>query len=274
MKLVTFGDSWTEGTGSNIDVEETITDNAEKTAYRNKFAWPKVLADLLNIECINFGAGGCSNKYIFDKVVHAVRDSLINQNDLVIIMWSSSLRDRVPFFVDDEWHVWGMRYKEKKRWFDWLLNNTNFTKNASYNFFIKDYKVFFMENLYTDEYYDIINQNYIIFLQKLFTFFGIKYIFCDAFDIMIRKDIPNHINKTELINKQYYWGFGEKTLKDYIRSIDPTDCELWESKESWENVVGKHPNYKGYSAIAYELNRFILESNLLNIKFDKKINLV
>lgn len=274
MKLVTFGDSWTEGCGSNLAVELTIKDPIEKTKYRNQFAWPNKLSELLSVEHLNFGKGGCSNKEIFDTAVSSIRDGIVNTNDLVIIMWSSSLRDRVPFFVEDEWHVWGSRYKHKTKWFDWLINSTNFTKNPNYNFFLKDYKLFFMDNLYTDYYYHIVNQNYILFLQKLLDFFGIKYIFCDAFDLMIPNDMPKEIDKTQFINSNYYWGFSKKTFKDYIVSIDSTNIEYWEDGKPFGDVVGKHPNRFGYKIIADELYRFILESNVLEKELNKKINLL
>ena len=274
MKLFTFGDSWTEGVGANIEEENTTDIQEEKTKIRHKYCWPKHLSELLECGFQNFGKGGSSNKLIFDTIVSSVRDGLVNQNDLVIIMWSSSLRDRVPFFVDDEWHVWGLRFKEKNKWFEWLINNTNFSKNPNYNFFLKNYKVFFMENLYTDYYYYIINQNYILFLQKLFEYFGIKYIFCDAFDLMIQSELPKEIDKTHLINKNQYWGFSKKTLRDHIISFHPNNSKYWEDGKPWENIVGKHPNQFGYKLIADELFNFISESNILKNSLDKKINLL
>lgn len=274
MKLVTFGDSWTEGCGSNLAVELTIKDPIEKTAYRNQFAWPNKLSELLNIEHLNFGKSGCSNKEIFDTTVSSIRDGIVQSNDLVIIMWSSSLRDRVPFFFNDEWHIWGEDYKHKSKWFEWLINSTNFTKNSDYNLFLKDYKIFFMENLYTDNYYHIINQNYILFLQKLFEFFGIKFVFCDGFDLMVPDIIPTEIDRRTMINTNNYWEFSKKTLKDHLISIDSIDIEYWENEKPWGDVVGKHPNRFGYKAIADELYKFILESKLLKKEFNKKINLL
>jgi lysophospholipase L1-like esterase len=273
MKLFTFGDSWTEGQGADILTESKLV-GEEKRLFRNSLSWPKHLGNLLNIESINLGRSASSNKLIFDTIVDTIKSNSITSNDIVIVMWSSSLRDNVPFFPNGEWHTWGNRYVEKRHWFDWIVNNTNFSKNSNYNHFLKKYKLFFMENVYDEYYYNIVNQNYILFLQELFKEFGIRYVFCDAFDNMLNFNIPIILDKINLIDTSFYWGFGKKTIKDHLREIDKTDKLLWESEHSWDITAGKHPNSDGYKCIANELYNYIIDTNRLQSKSNKNINLI
>ena len=46
MKLFTFGDSWTEGVGGNIEDEYTTDIPEQKTIIRQKYCWPKHLSGI------------------------------------------------------------------------------------------------------------------------------------------------------------------------------------------------------------------------------------
>jgi len=278
MKLYAFGDSWTEGVGCNPQVESLFHSNSiDRKLYRHTLSWPNFLSKLLNIEHENLSLAGESNKYIFDKLINSVKSNLIVEGDLVVIMWSSTLRDSVPFFPDKEWHIWGKRFKQERFKFDWVINTLKdkvrgsyYTKNSSYNSFLKNYKEFFINELYNDFYYDIINQNYIIFIQNLLEHYGIKYLFCDAFDLMLNDGLHINIDKTKFINKEHYYGFGEKTLKDHLMSVDPTDKEVWENDVKWSETPGKHPNSKGYEEIAKELYKFINDNKIITKELSPK----
>jgi hypothetical protein len=278
MKLFAFGDSWTEGVGCNTHGENLYEINSiDRKLYRHTLSWPNFLSKLLNIEHQNLSAAGESNKYIFDKLIESVKSELIIEGDLVVVMWSSTLRDNVPFFPNNELHIWGKKYKEEKYKFTWVVNTIKnkitgggYTNNSSYNLFLKNYKEFFINELYTDFYYDIINQNYIIFIQNLLEHYGIKYVFCDAFDLMLGNHINENIDKTKFINKEHYYGFREKTIKDYLISIDNTDSELWENNVKWSETPGKHPNSKGYEEISKELYKFIIDNNIITKEIPPK----
>ena len=204
------------------------------------------------------------NKQIFDKVIDTIKSGTIKENDLVVIMWSSSLRDNVPFFPNDEWHIWGKNYTQKKWRFFWFINSfKNISLGAKYKNFIKSYKEFFIDNLYDDTYYNIVNQNYILFLQKLFEAYNVNYVFCDAFDFMVNEDIDSHLDRTNFINKSNYYKFREVTLKDFLVSLDPTDSDLWEEPIKWSDTPGKHPNAMGYQKISVEIYDFIINSDIL-----------
>ena len=48
--------------------------------------WPELIANRLNLQCINKGRSGASNEYIFNKVLDAIQ---IEKNiKLVVVMWS------------------------------------------------------------------------------------------------------------------------------------------------------------------------------------------
>ncbi len=270
MKLFTFGDSYTEGVGCDLTKENKILDDSEKTLFRNKHAWPSHLSNLLQIPHINYGIGGASNKVIFDTISTCLKENLISNGDFVVVMWSSSLRDDVPYFPNEEWHIWSNRYKQKKHIFHSLINKKH-SNNPTYNSALASYKLFFIENIFSNVYYNYVNQNYILYVQHMFEEMGIRYMFCDAFDIMIPYDIDSNIDSTSFINKKNYWGFRENTIKDYLILLDAGD--VWEDFIPWGETLGKHPNKFGYELIAKELYRFIVDNDILNtpIKIKNKI---
>jgi lysophospholipase L1-like esterase len=268
MKLFTFGDSWTEGVGGDLEEEYTTDVPIERTNIRHKYAWPTQLSKLLNIEVENLGAGGSSNNAIFNAISFKLRNGFITNKDFVVIMWSSSLRDAVPFFPEiNSFVFWGKRHKQKEHLFEYL-KETNFyglpIKNENIHFTRaeKNFRQYYYDNLFTDDYYDIVNQNYIIYLQYIFNELGIRYMFCDAFDSMIRGDIRDSINKVNLINENRYWGLGQKTLKDVLGALNRSD--VWEDNMLWtDTTIGKHPSKNGYKIIADEMHDFIVKNNLL-----------
>jgi lysophospholipase L1-like esterase len=276
MKLFAFGDSWTAGQGCNLKVENSFTDENERKIYRNSMSWPKYLSEHLNVDFENLSKSGSSNKEIFDTIIETIKSNIIKDNDLVVIMWSSSLRDNTPFFPNGECHIWGKTHIENKWKFNWIINSIRNSKgelkhesDLKYNHFLKSYKQFYIDDLYNDSYYNIVNQNYILFIQKLLESYNINYVFCDAFDFMITKNIKIDLDKTHFINKSNYYKFGEVTAKDFLISLDPTDSDLWEDSSKWTNISGKHPNAKGYQKISDELYDFIIKSNI--IKKNKSI---
>jgi hypothetical protein len=270
MKLYCYGDSWTEGVGVNIPVENGILTLHDKKIYRNQFSYPKHLSELLSINYENSGISGSSNKEIFDTIVNDIKSNKITEGDFVIVLWSSSLRDNVSFFPEKEWHSWGLNYIDKENLKYWGVGQ-KLTKDVTYNKFIYDYKMFYTTQIFNQNYYNIVNQNYIIFLQKLFEHYNIIYVMADAFDGMVI-DVNKDDDKAHHINTNLYWNFSLKTFKDYLSSLK--DTSVWEDNLPFEHKPGKHPSILGYKRIAEELYRFINSNNILNKKFDKKINII
>ena len=261
MKLFTFGDSWTEGIGGNIEEENTTNILEEKTKIRQKYCWPKHLSELLNTDYENFGVGGTSNQIIFNSVCKCLSLKKIQKDDFVIVMWTSPLRDNLPFFpVDDEFHFWSKRYVDKKYLYDKVFSYEK-GKNEKYDKLKKEYKEFYIFNLMNDTYYDIVNQNYSIYLQYMFTELGIRFLFVDAFDIMVTPKIIKEVDKTTIIRKEHYWNFSTKTCKDLLIETDRAD--VWQDYRKFTSTAGKHPSNNGYKMIAQNLYTWIIKENLL-----------
>ena len=251
--LHAYGDSWTEGQG--VDGELIYTDREELKNYRNEYSWVNLLSKKLDVPFVNNGISGYGNNKIFNQIVSDVQSKKIKSEDFVIIMWSSSLRDYVPFLPNNEWISWSEIELIKLP--DRFINSYN-SADTSYDDFIKDYKKFFITDVINFNYYNIVNQNYIIFIQKIFEFYGIKYLMVDAFDCMVNN--PNKIDdRTHLINKINYWNFGIKTTKELINKSN--------LENKWEILlppkVAPHPNKNGYYIISEELYSYIKKNKIL-----------
>lgn len=265
MKLFAYGDSWTEGRGVNPQKEDTFQTREERKKYRNDRSWPVKLSKLLQCECENQSMSGVGNNYIFNSIISDIKSNIVKPGDLIVVMWSSSLRDDVPFFPNGEWHVWGANYMSNDYKTKWaIMNDKTFTDSSVYNQFLIKFKEFYIDELYFQNYYNIINQNYILFIQKLCEHYKINSIFCDAFDKMI-DNIDSIYDKTYNINTINYWGYGQKTFKDFL--ISKKNKMVWESpKYDISNVPGMHPSELGYQLISEELYLFI-QSNIDSIQY-------
>jgi len=252
-KLVAYGDSWTIGEGCNREIEDTLSKH-EKIVYQKENSWVKFLSNKLNIPYENNGISGNPNNKIFNQIVDDIKNGITTKNDLVVIMWSSSLRDYLPFMPHGpkgEWLSWSTKHLMETP--DRFFTSTQ-TENRYYDFFMEDYKKFWLINLYEDLYYSIVNQNYIIFLQEFFKHYKINYVMCDGIEDMFL-GITSQYDKSNLINAENYWGYKTYTFRDWL--IQRTDETFWEHKERWDTRCTQHPTIKGYKLIADELFSFI-----------------
>jgi len=81
-RLITFGDSYTQGTGLSEDMLGPKLDKA------SPIAWPQLTADLLGIKCVNKGLGGIGCKMI----AYMVSKFDFLPSDIVVIMWPDRAR--------------------------------------------------------------------------------------------------------------------------------------------------------------------------------------
>ena len=98
MKIVAFGDSFTAGEGTDYDYTETLDTFEEKEEYQRSHSWPKYLSDLMKVDYKNNGEIGSTNYRIFSNIFEQYSDDKIKEDDLIIIMWSSPIRDHLPHF--------------------------------------------------------------------------------------------------------------------------------------------------------------------------------
>jgi len=95
-RLVAFGCSNTYGEGlPDCWVLSPSGRNMRDGPNPSKFAWPMVLSNIMDLECVNLSLPAASNKWICDKVLNTE----LSSTDTVVIMWSYV--DRTCFFQDD-----------------------------------------------------------------------------------------------------------------------------------------------------------------------------
>jgi len=73
-------------------------------------------------------------------------------------------------------------------------------------------------------------------------------------------DLDSKDDITYLINKNQYYHFGEKTLRDYLHG---TNIDCFESKEMLEKNPAQHPNKLGYNLISEEFYNYIVKNSIL-----------
>ena len=138
MKLHAFGDSWTEGEGANWLEEEQFKDRVQLQLFRNEHSWVNHLAKKMGLEPVNNGWSGKANNVIFNDVINDLRNGKIHKGEFVTIMWSSSLRDYVPFLPKGEWISWGQNElaNSPQKFF-----NSYTYGDDKFNSFLSDYNI-------------------------------------------------------------------------------------------------------------------------------------
>lgn len=84
MRIITFGCSHTAGEG--------LSDY--KDDHSPELCWPQQLARILDVECVNLGRGGSSNKAIWHTAMNSI--DTIQKDDVVVVLWSHLNR----------WHIY------------------------------------------------------------------------------------------------------------------------------------------------------------------------
>ena len=89
--------------------------------------------------------------------------------------------------------------------------------------------------------------------------YGVKYLMIDAFEHMTQ-NLNNEDDKTHLINKKTYLGFGHKTARDFLLQNEIKD--VWELPCKNDVDIWVHPNEEGYNLISNYLYEYI-HNNIL-----------
>ena len=290
-RLITFGDSFTEGEGAwlekTVEIEKKYKDNPSEgcsiiSEFNFKYSWPTQLAKLLQIKesykvgnrtydtkFLNAGSCGAANDYIFNNVFK--KDSLLDfkEEDLIVVMWSSGIRNKIPFFpksFTDSGPI-GLGWSLNEVLSDY--GSINFLKRYHKNEadikyidkvlspFMKDYFKKYMTVCYDSAYYNLVNFNYIYFLQEFFKYKKCQYIFIDGFEEMNSFDSNNE--KWGLVDKTKYWKFGASTAWDHLNKIGG---DVFENTELAFSPPGQrnHPNRHGYKILGDLLYDFYKKS--------------
>jgi len=276
-KVISFGDSFTAGLGTDKSYEESQLgkhpdwDNwtdKEKNKARNKVSkfrfensFTKFFSDNFNIPYKNCAQIGCNNKNILDSIFRYDSRYGFKDGDLVLISFTSSLRDKVTFIPDiiNDSLMAGITWSVKE--IVQLIEGS--TRMVLKDDIAKQYTEFmeshylpdFLSNVYDEKYYDIYNLNLVHMIQSFLKYKKVNYIMFDAFEPMFRNEIPKQIDT------KYYWEIGKKNIWSYL--WDFNDERLYETDEVYFTVdndrnenVHKHPSRKGHELFTKELIKF------------------
>jgi len=288
-KIHCFGDSWTHGVGSELPAGSTPISMEEKLSMyhetRKKYSWPGVLQSKTDLLVYNNGDSGISNKIIYERILYSLYSNKIKSGDIVIIMWSSFLREPLNFFnnipgtngiqyytglqdiaetMDNSWIEIGGQVKPP--WYTIPLPQ-GFSSPNKFNSLFKKityeaYKNYILNRLNYDFLYEI-SMNYVCNLQIYFSKLNIDYVFINAFESILSSDhkLYNFIN----LNK---WIMPESNMHYFLWSqLNLIDKNLpysyWEDniKDVSKYASGTHPNRIGYSLIANKIYDFMKENN-------------
>ena len=154
-RLIAFGCSLTKGAGLP-DIYDKKTNYHNPKTGGSKYAWPQIIANLGNFECINLGYNASSNKLIANNIL----DFQFEYHDLCIIMWTFPLRHAILdknkwVFIHPTSNKWkeisDNYYKHQHNSYDAMLNTMHYIMLAKYhldrmniktiNLSIKEYNV-------------------------------------------------------------------------------------------------------------------------------------
>jgi hypothetical protein len=266
-KVISFGDSFTLGLGTDRKVEDQLFQSAknrhEGKDKQRKFeinnSFTKFFADKFKVPFINTGVPGCNNKYILNEIMKYDMDKGFEKDDFVLIGFTSSYRDKLPFFPDiyndnvRHGFQWSMKelplLSNPKDIFFWKSKLTK-RHQDTLNEFMKEYLKFYMVEVFDDSYWQIYNSNLIVYIQKFLEFKKVKYIMFDAFEPMLN-DIP------KFVNTKTYWGCAKQNIYSFLKQFNDDVYEL----DGWNvnDGVSRHPSRKGHKLFTAELYRFYNE---------------
>lgn len=272
-RIICFGDSFTLGEGANLKLTKEIESLFDKSPegcakaaglvseINKKLSWTQYLHDTLGIYVANEGESGATNIKIFNNIFnYEVGGNQYTPNDLVIIMWSSSIRNKLPWFpsvfsesgpVGAGWSLKELLGKDAHTNFKERYYTTSTTENEkrylefTLSPFMSDYFKKYLTELHSDEYYNLVNLNLVVFVQEFFKSRKIPYLMIDAFERMDSFKSKKDERWNTLVDPTYYLGFGKSTLWDELNTIGG---DIWEDKDLSYSPEGQrcHPNYEGY----------------------------
>jgi len=267
-KLIAIGCSFTEHYTKSL---ENIDCNFPR--------WPQILADKLNMECINLGKSGMGNDYILATLI----DTLLTEKNigLVVLMWSEWQR---MDFQHVEFANQLLIHRSNYKWLNFHPHRENskterfpidvnsrtsmLQYNNSYNVAIKSLRQFLLAQiLLKDIPYLMIQGTHSISTQPK------KISRTDesakerqgprrllpqrlqkhreqvrlATSAMLSSKIFDEINEDKFIGWPIFWGIGGHNVGDMLDKLDPKRENLRVS------VTDSHPNAKGHKVVAEEI---------------------
>jgi hypothetical protein len=142
MRLICFGDSWTAGHG--VETDNTYKEKAFPNNFirklREQNSWVKWVAQKLEVSFVNMGICGYGNEYIFNDIVSTKVDNHLEENDIIIVMFSYPYRYKSKDMYDVPKLFWKMEneLKEYKHFYFNSFYPTFKNENLDVNF-LPDY---------------------------------------------------------------------------------------------------------------------------------------
>lgn len=276
-----FGDSWTKGEGCQFEPGRGVIPSSVKFGgidYSSEFkkhSTPGQIGAIFNDEyrISNRGTSGSSNFQIYREVLKNIgTNNGIKQGELVVVTWSSIVRDPLQFlllFQDERNFLNSTGIENSIKGFlspntflpNWLGNSGDEIKRKISRKVYDDYVVDRMNFKLLHEF----TMNYICNLQIIFEEIGVEYLFINAFENVLSKDVEFY-HKV----KKEKWILFDSTLSDYLCDIEE-NLDLDKGYSIWEddfikpgrNMDGPHPNRIGYGYLAELISKEIIERGLL-----------
>tara|TARA_R100001591_G_C4326286_1_gene176889 strand:- start:275 stop:1093 length:819 start_codon:yes stop_codon:yes gene_type:complete len=268
MNLYSFGDSFTMGLGIDRKFEEsnlgehpkwkTMSED-EKSEQRKIVAdfwkdncFTKLISDKLNVDFFkNHAVSGSSNLDIVNSIV--TNSFKFKPNDIVLVGWTSSLRDKIIFWPDNplKW----ISSSELQAAHDLETNKQPMAfysekfigQEDKLKKFWKEFPKKWFIHPHYEEFYHIFNTQILYFTQELLNHFDVRYIFFDAFEPMLKR-------KEHTIDMSKYWKAGNESIWSYTKHDD----ELLELKDYATSII-RHPSKEGHKYFSKSLYKFYNE---------------
>lgn len=284
-----FGDSWTYGIGVEVPPGSEILSQSDKynndwSKERLQYSWSGQLNELLNkkYKVKNYAVAGISNFDIYQIIISNLKNKKIKKGDLVIIAFSSIIREPLNFLTVNNDTGYGFTdYSNSCMVGNSIKNNDYFIyphwitqlNDGMFKESVKNMYMDFIVNRFDENILYEISMNYVCNLQSLFEFYGVPCIFLNSFENVISEKI--HFYK--LIKKEN-WILFNYTLSEYLidKSKDFDDSlpySLWEDniKNPPKCADGPHPNRIGHKLIAELIYSEIIKRNIIKDIYEKDI---
>ena len=191
-------------------------------------SWPKQLADILDIDCINLGARGMGNEYIQNSILDYFSADPHHKTDSFVIV-SFTSHSRIEFTKSK--HPLG----DLAHYYPTCWTTIPYGKRAP-----KEFNELFLTTFFDDEYYYSRFLRIILLLQNYFDSNKIPYLIHTKVYELNKPEIISNLNNA--INPKYYLGFRE--YKNCWSTL------LGDYNKSEQYMPGKHPSILGHKAMS------------------------
>ena len=282
MKVISFGDSFTSGLGTDRVKEQEIKDSKARDVhdlhqeFTTSHSFTRYFADKLNLDWVNRGEPGSCNKTIISNIFQYHADRFFNKGDIVLVSFTSSLRDQFPFFPtlkERQWKglSWNVQeifepFKDVRTYEQYKATASPSDlqglkvnpENVAAGYFMNDFKKFFLTEMFDYRYYDFFNFNMIALLQQFFAFIEVDYILIDAFEPTF---YGSTYDKRDLIDTyKHYWKYNNHNIASYLEQYEDRDLFELNGFNNTSDFNTRHPSTKGHKLFAESLHKHYINT--------------